>query len=42
MVSEHFLNDIHSLNLISPGCLEWREINISIPSVVHGSVDVFQ
>ncbi len=34
MVSKHFLNDIHSLYLISPGCLEWGEINISIPSVV--------
>ncbi len=32
--SQQFLNDIHSLNLISPGCLEWGEINISIPSVV--------
>ncbi len=34
MVREHFLNDIRSLNLISPGRLEWGEINISIPPVV--------
>ncbi len=40
MVSEHFVNDVHSRNLISPGCLQWGEINISIPS--GDSVDVFQ
>ncbi len=34
MLNEQLLNDIHSLNVISPGCPEWGEINISIPSVV--------
>ncbi len=31
MDREHFLNDIHTLNLSSLGCLEWGEFNISIP-----------
>ncbi len=34
MVNEHFLNDIHNFNPISPERLEFGEIKISIASMM--------
>ncbi len=34
MINEHFRKDIHSLNPISPECLECGEVNISIASMM--------